>query len=220
MPSAPVVERLALRLRNETRERHMSAERSGIMPAFLRGQVDRPTYVSLLRNLYEVYRELEDGLERHASSAWVAPFQYAQFYRREAIADDLHALGGDGWLQRPLLPAGKALVAAIAEASATDVSLLAAHAYVRYLGDLSGGQVLRRIVQRMFALPEGRGTALYEFPAVPDIEAAKAHYREALDGLPVTDGGDAIVAEAIQAFRWYEQLFVELASSHGAGSGA
>lgn len=46
-----------------------------------------------------------------------------------------------------------------------DPSLLLAHAYVRYLGDLSGGQTIRRQVAKAYAIDaeDGSGVKFYEF---------------------------------------------------------
>jgi len=50
-------------------------------------------------------------------------------------------------------------------ADAADPSPLLAHAYVRYLGDLSGGQVIRRRISKAYGLEaeEGSGVRFYEF---------------------------------------------------------
>lgn len=40
---------------------------------------------------------------------------------------------------------------------------LLAHSYVRYVGDLSGGQVLRRVIAKAYDLQDGLGTSFYEF---------------------------------------------------------
>jgi heme oxygenase (biliverdin-producing, ferredoxin) len=82
---------------------------------------------------------------------------------------------------------------------------------VRYLGDLSGGQHIARIVRRALALDGGPGTAFYEFPGLGDLDAFKDVYRAALDALPVDDAGAArIVAEARWAFAAHAALFDEL----------
>ncbi len=50
------------------------------------------------------------------------------------------------------------------EASHDDVIALTAHAYVRYLGDLSGGQIIRRRIIKAYDLYEdGEGLAFYNF---------------------------------------------------------
>lgn len=48
--------------------------------------------------------------------------------------------------------------------------LLLAHAYVRYLGDLSGGQQIRRNIAKAYGLDnDGAGTSFYVFPRLGDI---------------------------------------------------
>ncbi|KAJ9120011.1 hypothetical protein QFC22_002908 [Naganishia vaughanmartiniae] len=54
-------------------------------------------------------------------------------------------------------------------------ALLLAHAYVRYLGDLSGGQIVRGKIRRVYGLPSttsstatAKGTAFYEFDIAHD----------------------------------------------------
>jgi heme oxygenase len=79
------------------------------------------------------------------------------------------------------------------------------------MGDLSGGQALRGVVRRIFGLADDRGVDFYTFPALREPSEVKQEIRASLDALPVTDGGDAMVAEAIASFAAHEQLFVQLA---------
>merc|ERR1712136_376582 len=53
-----------------------------------------------------------------------------------------------------------------------DPVLLLAHAYTRYLGDLSGGQILARAAAKAFDLPSGRGSAFYHFALVAEAQTA------------------------------------------------
>ena len=48
-------------------------------------------------------------------------------------------------------------------AAGPDPSRLLAHAYVRYLGDLSGGQFIRRRISKAYGLDDGAGVSFYEF---------------------------------------------------------
>jgi heme oxygenase len=91
--------------------------------------------------------------------------------------------------------------------------LLVAHHYTRYLGDLSGGQVIGRLLQRTYDLPEGRGVAFYEFGAIAKPKPYKDAYRAALDSLPLeaTDV-QRVVDEVKIAFRMNQALFSELAA--------
>jgi len=44
--------------------------------------------------------------------------------------------------------------------------------YTRYIGDLSGGQILKGIAQR--SISDGQGTAFYEFKDIPNEKQFKA----------------------------------------------
>ena len=201
---------LAARLREATRDAHRRAERSGIMRRLLAGEVERWRYARLLRALHGVYAALESGLDRHAGDPRVAPAADDRLRRAPALAADLRRLHGDGWPALAVAAEGRAYVRHLERLADREPLLLVAHAYVRYLGDLAGGQLLRRLVGRSVAggfVP----TAAYEFPAIAEPAAFVADYRARLDGLPVDAGtADAIVGEAVAAFERHVRLFEEL----------
>ncbi len=67
--------------------------------------------------------------------------------------------------------------------------LYVAHHYTRYLGDLSGGQAIGRILDRDFDLG-GRGISFYSFESVPKPKPYKDAYRARLDALGTTPAGE------------------------------
>jgi heme oxygenase len=193
---------LAAALRERTRALHVQAERSGIVREILRGRASRHGYALLLRNLLPAYRELERGLERHRHAPGVRAAARPVLYRAPALAADLAALCGPAWSRSlPLLPAGERYADRVAAAGSRDGARLIGHAYARYLGDLSGGQILRRLLGRSLGLGPGC-LAFYDFPDIPDPEGFKAGYRAALDraALEIVDV-DGVVEEAAAAFR-------------------
>jgi heme oxygenase len=203
-------EPLSERLRAATAARHRAAEASGIMPRLLAGRLDRSAYAALLRNLHALYEALEAALDRHAASALVAPVRLPALYRAAALGRDLDHLWGAGWPGLPLCQSMRAYLARIGALAAGEPGLLAAHVYVRYLGDLSGGQILREVVARAFGLRDGRGLAFYSFGEAT-AQTAKARLRAGLDALPLdAAGADALVAEALDAFERHIELFLEL----------
>jgi heme oxygenase (biliverdin-producing, ferredoxin) len=206
---------LADRLRRETRAAHAQAERAGIMRNILNGQVALFSYCTLLRNLYEIYAALEPALKRHATHACIAPVYLPALARSGALSADLRALYGARWVEGlEVMPAGHQYRQRVAEIAETRPALLVAHAYTRYLGDLNGGQILRRIVAHTLGLGAGAGTEFYAFPAVENPGATAQGYRDALDRIPVDEAlADGIVLEAQHAFALHIRLFEELASA-------
>jgi heme oxygenase len=198
-------------LREETRAAHVRAERSGIMRHVLRGDVTREAYVDLLRALARIYDALEAALDRHGAHPLLAPFDVEALRRLPALRRDLATLGATP-ADRVDVPyeTTRAYVRRLRELAASDPPRLVAHAYVRYLGDLSGGQILAGIVRRALALDDGAGTAFHDF-APHDVGLLKRRFRETLDALPLDAAtADAIVDEALRAFALHAALFEAL----------
>ena len=202
---------LSQRLRHETATLHRQAERSGIMLGLLRGRLDRGDYVLLLRALHEVYTALESRLDATASFPDVRPFYDRRLHRVASRAADLSLLHGVGWEDE--VAAGNAAREYADRILCATPLQLVAHAYVRYLGDLSGGQALGQVVARALALPNGDGTAFYRFPEIADAEQYKDRFRAALDAWPVsTTEADGVVREAQEAFRLNVRVFEGVAT--------
>lgn len=173
----PIVTALYLR----TKTLHVEAERTGIIRDLLRGEATREGYVLLLRNLLPAYQALEQGLARHRDSPALGSLVDYGLDRAPAIEADLVALCGTHWSQSiPLLTAGDFYAKRIVKAAEGDGTRLIAHAYTRYLGDLSGGQILQRLLARSLDLQPSE-LSFYDFSRFPDLEALKADYRQALD---------------------------------------
>lgn len=190
---------MSLYLRTKTL--HVEAERTGIIRDLLRGEASREGYALLLRNLLPAYQAMEQGLKHHLRSPGVGVLAQYRLDRAPAIEADLLALCGERWSDDiPLLAAGDLYAQSVAKASEGDGSRLIAHAYTRYLGDLSGGQILKRLLARSPGLQPAELT-FYDFPRFSDLDALKTEYRKALDhaGVVAADRS-AVVEEAAIAF--------------------
>ena len=207
-----VSSRLGERLKAETRTLHSEAERSPFMSALLRGRMNRDAYLALLHNLHAIYAALEPALQRHAAHPAIALFHLASLARTRSLRDDMAVLQEDQDPFAPdrLEPACTGYVRRLHALDSASPGLLIAHAYVRYLGDLSGGQLLRSIVARSLHLPPGVGTAFYDFGDAAATAALTRAFRAAMERA-VVDDEDELVAEAKRGFEWHRQLFDELA---------
>jgi heme oxygenase (biliverdin-producing, ferredoxin) len=189
-------------MRERTRSLHAEAERSGIVADIMHQRASRYGYALLLRNLLPVYARMERRLEGHRHATRLAGIARPEIYRAAAIAADLDILGGRGWRRSlPLLPAGERYARRIAVAARGNGARLAAHAYTRYLGDLSGGQILQRLLIRSLGL-DGASLSFLDFSSLGDQAGFKAAYRAALDAaaLAASDRA-AVLDEAVLAFR-------------------
>lgn len=200
---------LATRLKEETRSLHALAERSGVMGELIRGRLGLSRYCALLSNLRTVYAALEAGLDRNPpdSRLW-----RPELRRLAALERDLHHLRATTCCDdEPLTAAATAYEARLRVLAERDPKRLLAHAYLRYLGDLHGGQMLARMVRQQFRLEGAEGTAFYAFGEPAQVETLKREFRAGLDALDLTEQqADDFVAEACDAFRLHVQLFEEL----------
>ncbi|OUL24410.1 heme oxygenase [Nostoc sp. RF31YmG] len=206
---------LATRLREGTKHSHTMAENTAFMKCFLKGIVEKEPFRKLIANLYLVYSTLEEQLQRHSTHPVISLIYFPLLNRKTNLEKDLAFYYSEDWREQILaLEAGKAYVARIQEVANTEPALLVAHSYVRYMGDLSGGQSLKKIVRSAMDLPPNQGTGLHEFEALATVEAIrafKAQYRDALNSLPVDDAlAEKIVAEANYAFELNRNVVQEL----------
>ncbi|MBZ8181883.1 biliverdin-producing heme oxygenase [Oscillatoria salina] len=203
---------LATMLREGTKKSHTMAENVGFVKCFLKGVVEKTSYRKLVTNLYFVYSAMEEEMERLQHHPIVSKIYFPELNRKQSLEQDLYYYYGANWREQ-IAPseAGKAYVERIHEVAANQPELLAAHSYTRYLGDLSGGQILKKIAQKAMNLNEGEGTAFYEFQEISDEKAFKQKYRQTLDELPVDQQtAEQIVDEANDAFGMNMKLFNEL----------
>ena len=206
---------LATKLREGTKKSHSMAENTGFIACFLKGTVEKNSYRKLVSNFYYVYSAMEEEIDRHRNHPVISKIYYPELNRKATLEQDLAFYYGTNWRdQIAPSPAAAEYVARIREVSNTAPELLVAHAYTRYIGDLSGGQILKGIAVRAMGLAEGEGTSFYEFNTIPDEKAFKAEYRQAMDSIPVDDAtADRIVDEANATFGLNMKMFRELEGS-------
>lgn len=188
------------------------AENVGFVKCFLKGVVEKDSYRSLVKNLYFVYTAIEEEMAKHQNHAILSKIYFPELNRKQSLEEDLSYYYGPNWREEATpSAAGQAYVQRIREVSESEPELLVAHSYTRYLGDLSGGQVLKKIAQTAMNLSDGEGTAFYEFEEIADAKEFKNKYRQEMNDLPIDQAtADRIVAEANAAFGMNMNMFNEL----------
>jgi heme oxygenase len=192
-----------------TKKSHSAAENTTFVASFLRGVVSKESYKKLVSDLYFVYSAMEEEVEKLKDHPIIGQLQLSDLNRVNALEQDLRFYYGPIW--RSLIKPSEACnqyVNRIREVAKNEPELLVGHHYTRYLGDLSGGQILKGIAEKALALGDGQGLKFYDFEKIEDTKAYKAGYRGILDGLPITEHqANAIIVEANYAFRLNMYMF-------------
>ena len=203
------VDNFAIQLKEGTKKSHSAAENTTFVKSFLRGVVNKESYRALVNDLYFVYCALEEEVSNLKDHPVVGNLQLSDLERKDALEMDLRYYYGPIW--RSLIKPSEACeryVNRIREVAKNEPELLVGHHYTRYLGDLSGGQILKGIAQKALELGDGQGLKFYDFEKIEDTKAYKAGYRGILNDLPIDQHqADAIIVEANYAFRLNMYMF-------------
>ncbi|MFD3623522.1 heme oxygenase (biliverdin-producing) [Streptomyces sp. NPDC058698] len=197
-------------IRTASHEQHVEAETSTFMSDLLGGRLGVDAYARYTEQLWFVYEALESGVRELASDPVAGPFIRPELFRLPALERDLTHLRGPDWRStRTALPATEAYAARVAECARTWPAGYLAHHYTRYLGDLSGGQIIRGRAEKTWGFErKGDGVRFYVFEGIANPAAFKRGYRELLDAVPVDDlEKQRIVSECKRAFALNTDLF-------------
>jgi len=182
--------------------------------------------------LWHIYDTFERALDRYASHPALEPtYNPTLLARAPALAADISfflQVPETSWKSHPLHqdllaempPPLATYVSRIRDlADSDDPSPLLAHSYVRYLGDLSGGQTLRRIIGKAYDLDEASGLGLEFFTfkelrsnklaSQGELKRIKEWFREGMNtaGKLGIETKEKVMEEANLAFALNTELF-------------
>ena len=198
-------------IKEGTKKSHSAAENTAFVKSFLRGVISKESYRTLVSDLYFVYVALEEEFRIFKNDPVLGALYLPELERVTALSTDLRYYYGPIW--RSIVKPSEACqryVNRIHEVAKSEPELLIGHHYTRYLGDLSGGQILKGIAQKALNLKD-EGLCFYEFGKIDNAKIYKEKYRSILDELPLTDSQqNAIITEANYAFRLNMYMFEQL----------
>ncbi|XP_008139857.1 heme oxygenase 2 isoform X2 [Eptesicus fuscus] len=201
-------------LKEGTKEAHDRAENTQFVKDFLKGNIKKELFKLATTALYFTYSALEEEMDRNQDHPAFAPLYFPmELHRKEALIKDMEYFFGEDWeKQVQCSEATRKYVERIHYVGQNEPELLVAHAYTRYMGDLSGGQVLKKVAQRALKLPStGEGTQFYLFENVDNAQQFKQFYRARMNALDLNlKTKEKIVEEANRAFEYNMQVFNEL----------
>ena len=200
-------------LRERTRGGHSASEGANFMDDLMKGNGSRDDYIALVAQHFFIYEALEAAAATMKDDAVAAAFISPQLTRLPALEADLAFLIGSDWRGSIApLPTTERYVARINEIAAEGWSGgFVAHHYTRYLGDLSGGQIIRTLMQRQFGF-ETNGVGFYLFDQIAKPKEFKDTYREQLDAVDwSTEERERVIDEVLLAYTFNTDLFSDLA---------
>jgi len=205
---------LAGQLREGTKKSHTMAENTGFVACFLKGVVEKKSYRKLISDLYFVYQAMEEEIERLVKEDHpvIKPIAFKPLFRKLTLENDLKFYFGDDWQNEiTISKSAQEYVSRIRLVAKKSPELLVGHHYTRYIGDLSGGQILKKIAKKALNLDGNNGLNFYEFENIDDDKKFKEKYSETLNQLPIDQTiADQIIDEANQAFVYNMKMFKEL----------
>ncbi|MFJ3333357.1 heme oxygenase (biliverdin-producing) [Streptomyces sp. NPDC086766] len=200
-------------VRAASQEQHRAAEASPFLGHLLGGRLGVEAFARYTEQLWFVYEALESGAGTLASDPVAGPFIRPELMRLAALERDLAHLRGPGWRSTlDALPATRVYADRIAECAHAWPAGYVAHHYTRYLGDLSGGQIIRDRAERTWGFPrKGDGVRFYVFDRIDSPAAFKRDYRHRLDELRANDlERQRMVAECQRSFALNSAVLAEL----------
>ena len=148
-------------LKAGTKKSHSAAENTKFVGAFLRGVVDEEEYKKLITNFFYVYSTMEELIKATEDPiASILKKYQVKLNRTAFLEQDLRYFYGPMWrndVYKGESEACKTYIHRLNEVAQNDPYLLVAHHYTRYIGDLSGGQILKNIAEKALKPPKGAG---------------------------------------------------------------
>lgn len=207
-------------IRTATWGDHDDSEGSTVMEDIMRMRASLDDYIELVAQHFFMYEALEDAAQQLASDERFAAMHPAALIRETQLVEDLEMLVGENWREKiQPVAATKAYADRIREVAAEGwLPGIIAHHYTRYLGDLSGGQMIAKRVKRQHGF-ERAGIAFYDFTELGDLAAFKQSYRALLDQLGDTldeTERQRMIDEVRAAYRFNTQVFIDMQKSREA----
>ncbi|PXA76710.1 heme oxygenase (biliverdin-producing) [Auritidibacter sp. NML100628] len=204
---------LSTRVRQLTREDHSQAENSAFITELMSGKRSLRDYALLVCQYFYIYGALDTAVEACRESAGNEAFRALfdpNLDRRDALAADLESLLPlTDWDAPAAMTATTDYVARIVRVC-DDPVRLAAHHYLRYLGDLSGGLAIASLVRRHYQARDDQ-LHMYTFAAIPKPKVYKDHYRANLDALKLDQQDrEAFIDETRRGFQFNQAIFEDL----------
>jgi heme oxygenase len=210
-------ESFSQRLRQRTWAAHGDAEQSWFMQALIDGRAPRSAYAEMLAQLAAVYEVIESASVSMRDDPIAEPFVFDELTRGDRFTEDIEfLLGDDARVEIGPSPATQQYIARLQEVCFTWPAGFVAHHYTRFMGDLSGGQMIRGALARAYSLEDERGLKSLTFEGIEDRNAFRDEYRARLDSMELSDDEEArMIDEILLAYRLNSAVIADMDEMFG-----
>lgn len=204
---------LSQELHDATTLAHEKAENSTFIADLIGGKRSAADFQRLQEQAWFFYSALEEATRHfraHSSSEVVQALLDPRLERQAALEQDLDVLVGDSSWRTTVEPLSATQRYVQRLTAIESLPELVAHHYVRYLGDLSGGQVIATMMRRHYDV-DPAALNFYAFPEIGKMKPYKDNYRSLLNQLDFDAEQRALaLAEADVAFELNSAVFQDL----------
>ncbi len=196
-------------LYEETKSIHEQVESMDFVVLLRNQKLSKNDYIQYLTDLKMIYQALEEGMRDNLKSPAVHALYDEKLCRTRMLEADIRSFQGERCTPTQ---AAQDYARYLKELSLQRPLLLIAHAYVRYLGDLSGGRMIKKFVDQLFP---GEHTNFYNFDELLGKDAPGAKFIEyknawkgKLDGLTLSEEKRGmLIEEAKKSFEYAGRMF-------------
>jgi heme oxygenase len=170
------------RLRSSTQAIHEIVENSNFMKDLLSGSLQKSRYVLYLIALWPIYNSLESELSFRKSNL-ITSFYDKRLNRKDRVYDNIALLKSDEKINDELLKEVNFYAYQIQKSS--DIQLIA-NQYIRYMGDMAGGQAIKSIMKRSYNFADEE-LSFYDFDIEEGIKKYRDSYKDKINRLIATE---------------------------------
>ncbi|QLH36036.1 MAG: biliverdin-producing heme oxygenase [Parachlamydiaceae bacterium] len=199
---------LSKRLFEETKSAHEQVESMPFILALRNQKLSRQAYIQYLIDLKGIYQVLEEEMKHHLDHPQIKSLYEEKLNRTKHLEADLNAFAPD---KMEPTQAAQDYMLHLKNISKSSPLLLLAHAYVRYLGDLSGGRMMKKFIQELFP---GGHTSFYNFDELLGKEATGARFvdyknewKKRLDAMDLNENQKRALIEEAKSFEYARKMF-------------
>jgi heme oxygenase len=192
---------LSEKIREASKPAHKAAEGSRFLQDLMAGVLPVEAYKDYITQLSKIYEQMESW----KPEGWNIFDQ--KLNRFDSILSDIESLDGSSLVLNASTEYCEYLKGLVKE---KDALRMLAHHYTRYMGDLSGGQAIAKIVSRTMSIPD-TSLSFYRFEEIDDLVRYKEQYRDQLNGLALSEEEESIFIEEVsRAFELNSKILNDL----------